>query len=165
MAFAEDILGGNLVAVAVLGATAIVLPKVLPSLPLPVRSVIKSGVTLFLESEAEAEGGIIDSLAENALKAVLQTMSSSGPADDRRAAATAAVEHFKHTAHTRARRYGHDQHDRSARYARHVAALRRKLERAQSHRQGGDHAALSAVLAALDKHDSPQPEESSHGTA
>ena len=61
MALVEDILKGNLF-VAAVGATAFVLPKVLPDLSPPLRSAIKGGVSLFLESEAEAEGGIIDRL-------------------------------------------------------------------------------------------------------
>lgn len=165
MAFAEDMLGGNLLIAAALGATALVLPKLLPALPAPVRSVVKGGVNLFLESESEAEGGIIDRLAENALKNALQSLSGPGSDKDRRKAAQGAIEDYKRTAHSRARRYGRTDHDRSARYTRHLAALRHKLERAQSHRSGSDHSAMASILAALDKGESPQHQEHSHGTA
>lgn len=128
------------------------------------RSVIKGGVTLFLESESEAEGGIIDRLAENALRNALQSLSGPGSDKDRRKAAQGAIETYKRTAHARARRYGRTDHDRSARYTRHVTALRDKLEQAQSHRTGDDYSAVSSMLAALDKGESPH-QEHSHGTA
>lgn len=149
MALIEDMLKGNLAAAAVMGATALVLPKVLPNLSPPLRKAVKGGVSLFLESESEAEGGIIDRLADNALKNVLKSLSGPGPADERQEAAQAAVEDFKRTAHARARRYGHDADDRSARYDRHIAALRRALGREQHRHAGAKAAALHDLSASL----------------
>ena len=149
MALVEDILKGNLLAVAAVGATAIVLPKMFPNLSPPLRSAIKSGVSLFLESEAEAEGGIIGRLADEAMESVLASLSGPGSADERHQAAQAAVEDFKRTAHARARRYGRDDRGRAARYKRHIAALRRKLERARAHHAGAKAAALSNFSASL----------------
>jgi hypothetical protein len=149
MALVGDILKGNLLTIAAVGATAVVLPKVLPGLSPPLRSAIKGGVSLFLESEAEAEGGIIGRLAQDALEAVLASLSGPGSAEERHQAAQAAVEDFKRTARTRARRYGRDEDGRLVRYERHVAALRHGLERARSRHTGAKAAALSHLLVSL----------------
>lgn len=150
MALVEDVLKGNLLTAAAIGATALVLPKLLPALPPPFRSLVKSGLSLLAESEAEAEGGIIDRLAEKALANVLKSLSSPGSAEDQRKAARAAVEDFRQTARNRARRYGRDEKDRSARYARHAAALRRRLTRARSRHTGPKAEALGRLSETLD---------------
>jgi hypothetical protein len=149
MALLEDMLKGNLVIAAALGATALVLPKLLPDLSPQLRSVVKSGLSLFLESESEAEGGIIDRLAYNALRNVLKGLSGPGSAEERENAAQAVVAHYKRTAHRRARRYGRDQGDRSARYASHIVALRRALDRDRSRHTGAKAAALKDLSASL----------------
>jgi hypothetical protein len=149
MALVEDLLKGNLVMAAALGATALVLPKVLPDLSPQLRSVVKSGLSLFLESESEAEGGIIDRLACNALNNVLQSLSGPGSPEERENAAQAAVAHYKRTAHRRARRYGRDPGDRSARYASHIAALRRALDRDRPRHSGAKAVALKDLSASL----------------
>jgi hypothetical protein len=149
MALLEDMLKGNLVIGAALGVTAFVLPKVLPDLSPQLRSVVQSGLSLFLESESEAEGGIIDRLAYNALKNVLQGLSGPGSPKEREQAAQAAVAHYKRTAHRRARRYGRDPDDRSARYAKHIAALRRALDRDRTRHKGAKAAALKDLSASL----------------
>lgn len=151
MAMLEDLLKGNVLIAIGVGATALLLPKVLPELPAPVRSVVKGGFSLFLESESEAEGGIVSRLADNALKNVLHSLSGPGSADDRNEAARKAVENFKQTARTRARRYGRDDEDRSARYCRHIAALRLRLERERSHATGVDGEALQALQSTLEQ--------------
>lgn len=150
MSLVEDMVKGNLVAAAAIGATALVLPKVLPALSPQMRSVVKGGLSLFLESESEAEGGIIDRLADNALKNVLASLSGPGSADEKREAARAAVEHYKRRSHTRARRYQRSESDRAARYDRHIAALRGGLKRARSRRTGAEAAALQDLLTTLD---------------
>lgn len=149
MALIEDMLKGNLVVAAAMGATALVLPKVLPRLSPQLREAVKGGVSLFLESESEAEGGIIDRLANDALSNVLKSLSGPGSADERQQAAQAAVEGFKRTAHARARRYGRDANDRSARYGRHVATLRHALTREQRRHAGAKAAALHDLSASL----------------
>jgi hypothetical protein len=150
MALVEDVLKGNLAAAAAIGATALVLPKVLPHLSPPVRGIVKSGVSLFLDSEFDAENSIIGRLAENALKDALKKSAGPGPSHERRKAAHGVIESFKRTAHARAQRYGHDEKNRKARYSRHLAALRHSIDREQSRRGGADRAALhdfSALLA------------------
>ena len=150
MALVEDMLKGNLLTAAAIGATALVLPKVLPVLPPPFRSLVKSGLSLFVDAESEAEGGIIDRLADRALANVLKSLSDPGSTEDQRKAARAAVEEFRHTARSRARRYGRDEKDRSARYARHTAALRRRLAQARSRHTGPKAEALKDLSEALD---------------
>ena len=128
----EDIFGSHLLVTVAVGATAVLLPRVLPGLSPLVRSTLKGGLQLFLEAEGEAEGGIIEQLAETALTTAMERLSGPGPAHERRDAARAAIEDYKQTARTRARRYGSDAQDRSARRGRHLAALRRKLHRAKT---------------------------------
>ena len=165
MALLADMLGGRLLAAAAVGATALVLPRIAPSMPLPLRSLIKNGVSLFLEAEFEAEGGIIERLAGNVLSNVLQTIPDTGSAAERNEAAQAAIADFKRIARARARRYGHNDRDRSTRYARHMHALKRAIERERPRHKGARHAALADMVAALD---TPRPmptQEGSHGSA
>jgi hypothetical protein len=149
MASVEDMLGGHLLVTVAIGATALVLTRVLPGLSPPLRSAIKGGLSLLLEAEGEAEGGIIEQLAETALTTVMERLSGPGSTNERRDAARAAIEDYKQTARTRARRYGSDPDDRSARRGRHLAALRRKLHRAKSHAAGAHAQDLDILMNAL----------------
>ncbi|HET9147052.1 MAG TPA: hypothetical protein VFN77_03310 [Acetobacteraceae bacterium] len=138
---------------AAIGATALVLPKIMPDLSPPMRSAIRSGLSLFVESESEAEGGIINRLADNALKNVLKRLSGPGNTDERQKAAGSVIENFQETARARSRRYGRDEQDRTARYDRHLAALRHAID-CERHRQTGARADalrdLSSRLKAAD---------------
>lgn len=149
MALVEDILKGNLVVAAVMGATALVLPKVLPDLSPRWRNVIKTGVSLFAESESDAEGGIINRLADTALQNALKSLSGPGSADDQAQAAQGAVDHFKRQSHRRAHRYGRDEGDTSHRYRRHVAALRHAVDRERARHPGRHATALAKLSASL----------------
>jgi len=151
MALIEDMLQGNLIMAAVVGATVLMLPKLLPDLSPPLRSAVKSGLSLFLESESEAEGGIIERLADTAVKNVLVHLSGPGSPDERQKAARAAVEDYKRTAHSRARRYARDHKDRHARRRRHFEALRRRLNRARAHTTGRHAQDLESLIGALDE--------------
>ncbi len=151
VALAEDFLKGNLLVAAAVGATALVLPKVLPDLSPSLRSTVKSALSLFLECESEAEGGIVNRLADHALQGVLKNLSGPGSDEDKRKAAGAVVERFKHTARTRARRYGRDETSRKTRYNRHIKALRQAFGRAGSRQTGKNAAALRELSAALDE--------------
>lgn len=149
MALIEDMLKGNLTVAVAMGATALLLPKVFPYLSPQLRSAVTGGLSLFLESEYEAEGGIVDRLAETALSNVLHRLSEPGPKEERHEAAQAVVENFKHRAHVRARRYGRDHAEQRARYKRHVSALDHKLNRAlvqHGHRHGDALQTLAATL-------------------
>ena len=151
MALIEDFVKGNLLPAAAVGAVALVLPKLLPNLPPGLRSAVKGGISLFLESESEAEGGIINRLANNALKNALDALSAPGAPEDRKRAARAVVENFKRAAHARAGRYGRNRGDRSARYGRHIAALRHAIKKKQSRSKGPHDPALSEIASELDQ--------------
>lgn len=149
MALVEDMLKGNVVAALAMGATALVLPKVLPDLSPRWRGIVKSGLSLFLESESDAEGGIIDRLADTALQNALKGLSGPGSAEDRQQAVHGAIEAFERKAHGRAQRYGRDEADTSRRYHRHVAALRQAVDCQRAQHPGEHAAALSALSASL----------------
>jgi hypothetical protein len=150
MASVEDIFGSNLLVTFAVGATALILPRVLPDLSPPVRSAIKGGLQLFLEAEGEAEGGIIERLADTALQNVLDRLSGPGSADERRNAARAAIAVYKKTARTRARRYASDDQDRVTRRGRHINALRHRLHRAKTQATGAQAQDLESLMNALD---------------
>jgi hypothetical protein len=149
MALIEDFVKGSLLPAAAVGAVALVLPRLFPSLPPGLRSAMKGGISLFLESESEAEGGIINRLASTALKNALDALSAPGAPEDRKQAARAVVENFKQAAHTRARRYGRNRDDCSARYGRHIAALRHAIKKKQSRSKGPHDPALSEIVTEL----------------
>jgi hypothetical protein len=131
MAMLEDALEGNVVMLAAAGATTLVLPIVLPQLAPPLRGAIKFAITLFLESEAEAEGGLMGKLAESTVKALLDTLAVPGSGEQRRRAAHATIRRFEATARARSKRYAASEADAARRYRRHVAHLRRALAQAQ----------------------------------
>jgi len=131
MALIEDVLTSNIAKVAAVGAAAVVLPRVAPALPAPLRGVVKSGLKLFIESESDAEGGIVAKLADTTMQEVLGSLSGPGTEEERQAHAQAAIQRFQDKAHHRAARYGRNNHDRDARYNRHMAALRHALAEAQ----------------------------------
>jgi hypothetical protein len=150
MAFVDDMLKGNLLIAAAIGATALVLPRIMPDLSPSLRAVVKGGLSLLLESEAEAEGGIVERLADTALKNVLAHLSGPGSPHERRDAARAAIADYKRTARVRARRYARNDQDRSTRRGRHIEALRRKMHRARTHVTGTQAQDLESLLGALD---------------
>lgn len=146
MAMLENALEGNVAMLAAAGAATLVLPVILPHLAPPLRSALKSGLTLFLESEAEAEGGVMGRLAESTVKAVLDTVSGTGPREHRQVVAQEAVQRFEAKARSRSKRYAWNDEDAAARYRRHVAHFRRALAKAQEgasarRREMLDHAA------------------------
>lgn len=155
MALVEDFLKTNLFPAAAVGALALVLPKLLPNLPPPLRSVVKGGISLFLESESEAEGGIINRLAQNALQNTLKQLSGPGSPEERKEAARNVIESYKQTARARAKRYGRNPADHSARYGRHIAALRHAINRRRSKGKGTHDRALSEILSELNHADDP----------
>jgi hypothetical protein len=131
----EDALSGKLLIGLGLGATALLLPKVMPDLSPQLRSAVKTGISIFLEAESEAEGGIIARLADSALKQVLDSLSAPGSDPQKHQNAADAVDRFKRTARRRAGRYDTDEANQSARYRRHVTALERRIRKAREARK------------------------------
>jgi hypothetical protein len=150
MALIENVVESNLLTAAAIGAVALVLPKVMPDLSPPLRSMVKGGISLFLESESEAEGGIVERLAGTALKGVLESLSAPGDSAGQQQQARSAINHFKRTARRRARHYACNDDDRTARYRRHIHALRRGLDRARQQRTGDDAEEIEKLMATLD---------------
>ena len=132
MAAWENLLEGNVAVLAAAGAATLLLPIVLPSLATPLRAALTSGLTLFLESEAEAEGGIMGKLAESTVEVLLGSLSGPGNRERRQQAAQLHVRQFEATARQRAQRYAWNDADAAARYRRHVAHFRHALARAQA---------------------------------
>lgn len=131
MVLVEDVLTSNVAKVVAVGAAAALLPRVAPVLPAPLRGVVKSGLKLFLESESDAEGGIIAKLADTAMQQALAALSGPGTEEQRQQGAQAAIQHFENTARRRSARYGRDAGDRDARYRRHMDSLRHALHAAR----------------------------------
>lgn len=132
MALVEDMLTSNVAKVVAVGTAAVVLPRVAPALPAPLRGIIKSGLKLLIESESDAEGGAIAKLANLTMQQVLASLSGPGTEEERQQGAEAAVQHFQDTARRRAARYGRNAGDRDTRYRRHMDGLRHALRTARA---------------------------------
>ena len=123
----EDVLEGNVLLLVAAGAAMLVLPKVFPELPEPVRATIKGGLSLFLEAESEVDGGIADKLVGATMRQLLQSLSGPGTTQEKRSAAQRTIKRFEETARGRSRRHGWNEADRAARYRRHIAKLKRAI--------------------------------------
>jgi hypothetical protein len=132
MAFSlEDTIGSNVVAVVAVGAAAFLLPRLFPSLAPPLRAIAKTGLTLFVEAETEAEGGLIDGLVSQTVDALLGTLDGPGTVEQRKQAARQTMRRFEAAARGRAKRWGRDHDDRVRRYQRHLTHLRRAIAKAE----------------------------------
>jgi hypothetical protein len=134
----EDAISGNVLAVVAVGAAVLILPRLFPSLAPPLRTVIKSGLKLFVEAEGEAEGGLIDLLVGQTVDALLGTLDAPGTAEQRRHAARQTMRRFEAAARGRSRRWGHDHDDRVRRYERHLTHLRRALAQVEQQRPAAE---------------------------
>jgi len=150
MALIEDMLTGSIGKVVAVGATAAVLPRVFPQLAPPLRMALKSGLKLFIESESDAEGGIIDKLVGDTMQSVLASLAAPGSDGEQDKSAEAAVKHFQDRAHRRARRYARDDPDRHARYHRHISRLKAALAKAQQGRSPEDQRVLQQLAGQFD---------------
>jgi hypothetical protein len=132
MAALENPLEGNLVTIATIGAAALALPLLLPRLVPSLRAALLSGAKLIVEAEAEAEGGLIAKLAENAVNVLLQSLTAPGDDHQRRHRAREAVRRFEETARARSRRFAWDEEDAKQRYRRHISRFRHALDQARA---------------------------------
>jgi hypothetical protein len=144
MAWVDGILTGNTGVAIAVGASVLAVPVLVPHLSPPARSALKSVLTLVLEAESIAEGGIIRELADAAVKQAIQALSGPGPQAQRDAAAREVVRRYHHRARSRARRHGRDAHDKDARYQRHDRGLRKAVAAARE-RPGSDAEALRRI--------------------
>ena len=147
MALLEDTLSGKVVAAVAVSAAAFALPRLFPQLAPPLRSAIKTGASLFLEAEFEAEGGLIDRLVSETLKALLDEAAKARTPEERRRSTQRAVRRFERRARARAQHWGGDSEaERSRRYRRHVAHLRRAVAEAAPKRSPEERALLNEVV-------------------
>ena len=140
MALVDDLLKGNPVAALGLGAAALAVPILFPSVRPQWAAAVKGGAKIFLEAEGGAEGDIIDNLAEKAIDQLADAMSRDTPEERKQASAT-VIANYKRRARTRADRFGRNGKDRDARFERHMARLRRKISHrhAKASRNEGAH--------------------------
>jgi hypothetical protein len=125
----ESLTKSDIIVVAGLGVAAAVLAELLPNARPALRSAVKFGVDLFLESEGEAESELIQSLVSATMHGIRDDLSKTNNEPERRDAVEARVENFKRQARVRARRWGGDQQDRHRRYRRHIVRLETTLAR------------------------------------
>jgi hypothetical protein len=131
------------------GAAALVLPRLFPSLAPPLRAVTKAGLTLFLEAETEMEGGLIDGLVSQTVDALLGTLDAPATPAQRKQAAHRTMRRFEAAARGRSKRWGRDHDDRVRRYQRHLAHLRRALAKAQQARPPADRQLLGDAVSVI----------------
>lgn len=133
MALLEDTLSGKVMAAVAVSAAALALPRLFPRLAPPLRSAIRTGASLFLEAEFEAEGGLIDKLVSETLEALFDDAAKAQSPEERKRFAQHAVRRFERRARARAQHWGGDNKaERSRRYRRHVAHLRRAVAEAEN---------------------------------
>jgi len=145
MALLEDALKGDIVTLAVAGAAAVALPVLFPQLAPPLRSALKLGVTLFLESEGEAEASLIETLVRHTMNGLLAVATGPGSVEERQQAAAKRVAKFEARARSRAQRFGRDEADQVARYRRQVASLKRAVAAAKERHPNHAHPVLDHV--------------------
>ena len=128
MALLEDTLSGKVTAAVAVSAAALALTRLFPQLAPPLRSALKTGASLFLEAEFEAEGGLIDTLVSQTLEALLENAAKARTPEERKRSARRVMHRFERRARARAQHWGGDDNAaRSRRYRRHVAHLRRAI--------------------------------------
>jgi hypothetical protein len=129
MALLEDTLSGKVMTAVAVSAAALAIPRLFPQLAPPLRSALKTGASLFLEAEFEAEGGLIDKLVSETLQALLGDAAQARTPEERQRSAHRAMRRFEHRARARAEHWGAgDEAARSRRYRRHVSHLRRAVD-------------------------------------
>lgn len=145
MPMLEDALKANPVMLVGVGVLALALPVAFPSLRPQFAAVLKSGVSLFFEAEAGAEGDIIEKLAETTADHLIDIMAGGGSKEEKQRAADVEIDRYKELARHRARKHGWSDEDRKARYHRHLAKLHEVVGRRRSASAGDERAILDRV--------------------
>ncbi|MBV8616207.1 MAG: hypothetical protein JOY66_20900 [Acetobacteraceae bacterium] len=128
-------------------AAAFALPRLFPQLAPPLRAAIKTGASLFLEAEFEAEGGLIDTLVSQTLEALLDEAAKAGTPEERKRSTRRVMHRFERRARARAQHWGgDDKAERTRRYRRHVAHLRRAIAEAVPSRSPEERALLDEAV-------------------
>ena len=112
------------------------------------RPLLKSAAKLLVEAEFEADGAIIESLADAVIDGLLDAAAHRDPAETQR-----RIEHRVHRyarlARARATRMGRDEADRQARYRRHIRTLDDRLAFKRNRKAGRQREALDQAAALL----------------
>ncbi|HJU17500.1 MAG TPA: hypothetical protein VJ770_13660 [Stellaceae bacterium] len=145
----EDITKAELPAALGLGVVVLLAARLMPQLQPPLKSAVKLGLTLFAESEGEAEAGIIDKLVEPTVENLLDALLAP-PGDAARAKVDRSLHHFERRARVHARRWAHDPAHVDRHYHRHIRRLHRRLEHEWQRRGGGDLERYQRVLSRID---------------
>jgi hypothetical protein len=146
----EDFTPIGLPAALGLGVVALLAARLMPQLQPSLKEAVKLGLTLFAESEGEAEAGIIEQLVGPTVETLLDALTA--PPGD--AAAHAEVDHtlqhFRRRARVHARRWAHDPDHVDRHYRRHVRRLRRRLEHEWQRHPDGDPHRYERIISGLD---------------
>lgn len=113
-----------------LGLAVVALPFAFPSLRPLWATAVKGGVKLYLEANAEAQAGLIDTLVESAVDQLVDAVAK--PAGERDKKIPEIVSEFKDKARRRSNRKGRSLKDRDLLYDRHMSKLRRRLARLEN---------------------------------
>jgi hypothetical protein len=135
MAALENVLENNLPTFLGVGLV-LAIPMAFPSLRPQWAAAIKTGVKLYLEASDEAEGDLIDSLAEDAIDQIVAAIAQ--PVEARDHKVSQVVSAYKAKARARADRWSRSDEGRRRRYSRHIVKLRDKVSRRQARADGGD---------------------------
>lgn len=110
-----------------LSLAIVALPFAFPSFRPLWATAVKGGVKLYLEANAEAQDGLIDTLVEGAVDQLVDAVAK--PAEERDEKIPEIVSDFKDKARRRSNRKGRSPKDRELLYDRHMSKLRRKVAR------------------------------------
>jgi hypothetical protein len=147
MALLEDTISGKVLVSVAVSAVALAIPRLFPRLAPPLRSAIKTGTSLLLEAEFEAEGGLIDKLVSETLEGLLGDAAKARTPEERQRSARRAMRRFERRARARAQHWGgDDEMARSRRYRRHVAHLRRAVAELAPNRPPAERELLDDVV-------------------
>lgn len=113
-----------------LSLAIVALPFAFPSLRPLWATAVKGGVKLYLEANAEAQAGLIDTLVESAVDQLIDAVAK--PAEERDEKIPEIVSEFKDKARRRSNRKGRSPKDRDLLYDRHMSKLRRRLARLEN---------------------------------
>lgn len=133
-----------------LGAALLIAGRLMPGLRPPLKTAIEIGLTLFGESEIEAEAGIIDRLAGRTIGALTDALLAPPGDPAAHAAVDRTLSRFQHRARVHARRWARDPAHAGRHYRRHVRHLRDRLERQWQSRPGGDPQRYERIISELD---------------
>jgi hypothetical protein len=146
----EDLTKMELPAGLVLGVIGLIAARLLPEMCPQLKSVVKLGLALVGESEAEAEADIIDQLATRTVGALIDAIAETPSDDAARAKVEHTMQHFRQRARVHARRWAHDPAHVDRHYRRHVRRLRGRLEHEWQRQAVGDRHRYERVISRID---------------